>query len=81
MRLGEKQKEILNLMNNGWELGRNLTMQGNYWLQKGGCGRGGETKHDISPDSVHGIYKKGLIRVNKKSFPLETYELTGENYE
>lgn len=75
-KLSAQQEEALKLMREGWQLGVDTTFSGGAWLQKGGCGYGGESKN-ISLATVHALSKKGLIDVDKDGFPLRTYKLTG----
>jgi hypothetical protein len=52
LKLTKKQKEIISLMQNGWELGvqtgrmvrTSLPLSDKYYLQQGGLGKGGKTK-------------------------------------
>ena len=74
--LGKRQKEILHLMANGWELGKDMGPSGHYQIQKGGLGKGGQTKHDISSDTCFALYKKGYISSRYEKFPREAFELT-----
>ena len=74
--IGKRQQEILQLMLDGWELGQSLNLHSSFWLQKGGLGKGGEAKHNISPDVCFTLYKKGYIRTKYRKFPREAFELT-----
>ena len=76
MKLGIKQKEILERMGNGLELGQSLGLHPDYWLQKGGLGKGGESNHHILWNTVNSLYKHQLIRTKYRRFPIEAYELT-----
>ena len=66
-------KEILCLMSDGWQLGLD-TSTGRPWLQKDGCGIGGETKQ-VHTSTFLSLRKKKLIISNGYHFPLETYRL------
>jgi hypothetical protein len=76
----DKQKEILLLMNNGWELGYytgTRSSSGGYTLQKGGLGHGGECRHHIRSTSIDALEKAGYIKVIKMGFPIiRTYGIT-----
>lgn len=61
MKLSKAQQEILDLMNNGWELGKYGGLEPKYSIQKGGLGRGGESKI-INYRTILALYKKGLIK-------------------
>jgi len=74
--LGIKQKEILHLMSEGYELGLDISYRGGYWLQKGGLGRGGESKHDISSDVCWSLRRKDYISTKYRRFPTEAFQLT-----
>ena len=45
------------------------------WLQKGGCGRGGEAK-DVRYDTFRALEKKELVKKKHEGFPTSTYKLT-----
>jgi len=74
--LGKRQRAILQLMTEGWELGQGLDFYGRCWMQKGGLGKGGPAKHDISSDVVFVLYKKGYIKVKYRRFPTEAFAIT-----
>jgi len=69
------QIDTLCLMTQGWQLGVTQTFNGGCWLQKGGCGRGGESK-TVSSSTKNSMWNKGLIDTDKHGFPLCTYKLT-----
>ena len=73
-KLSQRQQEVLDLMNAGWELGLDIAFHGQPWLQKGGLGRGGDSKR-ISHATLFALHKRGLIKIAKREFPLETYRL------
>ena len=81
-RLYAYQNEVLALMGEGWELGRNMTsFHSHSWLQQGGCGRGGPSK-EVHGNTVNALLRKGLIKTKERVFPLETFQLTtGETNE
>lgn len=79
--LTRAQKHIVDRMRDGWELGESTSISsgsGN-WLQKGGCGRGGETEDGIRYDTLQSLFKKGVILVTKDGFPLRTYKLNTQH--
>lgn len=60
IKLSELQQDIINKMANGWELGRAVTLDGRYWLQKGKLCEGGEVVY-VNKRTAYALYKKGLI--------------------
>lgn len=81
MQLSKRLREILIMMCAGWELGRSETWKGGWWLQKGGCGKGGECRYIHGRTNVRLLVKEGLIALNKRSFPTTKYHLTSKGYE
>ena len=79
--LGSRQREILQLIVDGWELGLDLTLGGNYWIQKGGLGRGGESNRKISSDACQSLRNKGYIAAKYRVFPVQAFELTNAGRE
>jgi hypothetical protein len=64
--LTPRQREVIELMDSGWQLGLSskfITLHSTTpraWLQKGGCGRGGETK-DVNMKTFYALCDKGLL--------------------
>lgn len=75
MTLSKRQREVIDLMGEGWELARSMGFDCRYWIQKGGAGYGGESKN-VNANTGYSLYKKGLIEVNVIKYPRETYKLT-----
>ena len=73
-KLSKTQQEVVDLMRDGWEFGVSLTFDGGCWLQKGGCGRGGETKR-VSSNTLVSMRNSGLIVCSSSKFPLAIYKL------
>jgi len=73
MKRSKTQQLVLDLMKEGWELGASTGIDRRCWLQKNGCGNGGEIKN-VSAATVHALYKHGLIKRNN-GFPWCTYTL------
>lgn len=71
----KKQQEILDLMANGWELGKDMGLNSFAWIQEGGLGKGGKSL-SVSIATVHSLWKKDLIRIKSRQFPTTHYELT-----
>ena len=82
MKLNSKLIEILELMNSGWQLGNSGACMRGWWLQKGGCGKGGETKYLHGRTNVYELWTKKLIVSDGYNFPIEKYHLTekGKKY-
>jgi len=71
MKLSKTQQEVIDLMKNDWELGTSMSGEHHSWLQKGGLGKGGESK-TVSSATVHALYRKGLIK-SIDVFPTRKY--------
>lgn len=67
-------QHVLDRMRTGWQLGQSITMDGRYWLQQGGCGKGGASE-TVNASTAHALYKRGLIVRDVHKFPLQTYRL------
>ena len=76
-KLSKPQQEVIDLMRDGWELGTSMIMDSRSWLQKGGCGRGGDTK-EVNASTKHALYVRGLIERKTTEFPLVTWKLVDE---
>jgi len=78
MKLSPKLLEILELMNDGWELGFSIGVsKALWWIQKGGLGRGGEAKYPHGRIQIRRLSKEGLIANDgKHHFPTTPYFLT-----
>ena len=73
-KMTKAQQEVIAMMRDGWELGVSTSFDGRCWLQKGGCGLGGETK-SVNVRTVSALRKAGLIESAGRSFPTEKYRL------
>ena len=71
----KKQMHVLQLMNDGWELGKSSSLSGHIWLQQDGLGRGGNTE-DVHANTFNGLYTRRLIEQKKRSFPTSLWGLT-----
>lgn len=80
MKLSKKLIEILQLMNNKWQLGRGE--DGKYWLQLNGIGRGGKTKWLHGRTQIGKLLNLNFIESCGWSFPTTKYQLTdkGKQY-
>jgi hypothetical protein len=68
MKLSKTQQEIVDRLNNGWELGAMSDMSGRCWIQKPGLGRGGES-HNVSSATIHALVKKGVLVYGEYKYP------------
>ena len=80
-KLSKVQEEVLALMNDNWELGRDTGgfSSPTWWLQKGGLGHGGEARYIRKYDTGLILCNEGLIErtnPNKTEYPTERYRLS-----
>lgn len=75
MKLSKTQTEAIKLMRNGWELGISGSLYNRAWLQKGGCGKGGESKK-LSFATFESLRRQGFIERHEFRYPTQTYRLT-----
>ena len=62
MKLPKTQIDILDKMDNGWELGLATGYKGSRaWLQKGGLGYGGDSQK-VHRNTLFSLEAKGLIK-------------------
>ena len=71
------QQEVIDLMKQGWELGSSLDLSGRCWLQKGGLGRGGESK-TVTSSTIRTLDYLGFIEVASSKFPTRHWCLKGK---
>jgi len=73
MKLTAAQTRVVELMEQGWELGESVSISfGGAWLQKGGVGYGGSSEK-VSRATVHALVSKKVIVCTDHSFPTRTY--------
>ena len=73
MKLSKSQIKVINLMNDSWQLVSTMGLYNQvFWLQKGGCGRGGESIN-VNANTVRSLIKAGIITMNTREYPLQTY--------
>ncbi len=72
------QQEVIDLINQGWELGSSITLDGRCWIQKGGLGRGGGESKKVSSSTVRTLEYLGYIERGEKHFPTLHYRLKAE---
>lgn len=78
MKLTNKQKEVLILMNSGWQLGLNTSSfsSRSWWIQEGGCGKGGKVINYDKRNNISKLSSLELIKSEGFCFPAQTYYLT-----
>jgi hypothetical protein len=74
MNLSKAQQIVVDKMREGWELGCGMDLHGHPWLQKNGCGRGGETIK-VNRNTFCSLLSLGVIENVNRTFPLATYKL------
>lgn len=77
-KLSATQIWVLELMQDGYELGQSSGFGKRVWLQKGGCGKGGDVKN-ISSSTLHAMINLKLINAKpgQGAFPNpRIYQLT-----
>ena len=74
MKLSVLQQKVIDLMNEGWELGLTQGFCPRAWLQKNGLGKGGETLN-ISVATLYSLERNKLIVSQGYSYPTRTYKL------
>jgi len=70
VKLSTAQQEILDLMANGWELAEYTDYDGGWRIQKGGIGKGGESR-TVNCKTAFALWNKDLIKPvsNEFEFP------------
>lgn len=77
MNLSPFQKEIIRKLRSGWELGRHRSYLGGNWhMQQGGIGSGGQGVLAIKSQSADFLMKNKLIETIEDDFPVVKYRLT-----
>lgn len=80
MKLSKAQQRIVDLMNDGWELGYYDGLGGGYRIQKGGLGSGGDSER-VRCDTAYSLIKKAVIVPNgERSFPITRRYVLAEEY-
>lgn len=74
MKTTAKMDAVLNMMRDGWSLCYGSGLGTCIWLQKNGCGRGGDSER-VHAATFHGLFKRGLIRESHTNYPTSTWEL------
>lgn len=76
-KLTPQQQEVLDYMNDGWELGIDTGPGGSCRLQKGGIGEGGETI-TVLPSTLYKLDYLGYIERVSAKYPTHIYHLKTE---
>ncbi len=76
MKLTQKQKDVLQLMWEGYELGYDSFGE-RAWLQLGGCGYGGYAIN-LRANTFNSLIANNLVSVKAKGYPTTTYQLTNQ---
>ena len=69
------QQHVVDRMRAGWALGLTLTPTGHSWLQQGGLGHGGPTE-PVHTNTLHALYRRGVLQSGRRVFPVEEFHLT-----
>lgn len=78
IKLSNRQREAIDYMKIGYELGNGEGFFTSTWLQLGGCGRGGKI-YKISSATFFSLLKRGLIKQKMGQWPYsrpKRYQLT-----
>lgn len=73
--LTPRQREVLRLMANGWELGCDPGYRGRKWLQRGGIGSGLDTR-PVHGQTLDALSHRLLVRQCGTHAGIMLYELT-----
>jgi hypothetical protein len=77
-KLTKPQLEVIDLLRSGWGIGLSTTMDSRVWIQKGGAGRGGESRTLRHP-TFAALCKAGLVVIDgKRDFPTTRYKLADD---
>ena len=75
MKITPAQASLLRYMRVGWELGHSSSYGSRTWVQKGGCGKGGESIN-VHPKTFQKLLSNNLIEVDGKRHMTSIYKLT-----
>ncbi len=73
-KLTPDQQEVMDLIEQGWELGKDTTINGRCWIQKGGLDKGGESKN-VNFSTLRTLEYLGYIERGESHFPTSHYRL------
>lgn len=66
------EKELRELLWNGWEIAHSTGMDGVWWAQNGGIGQGGESA-TVAVNVALKLLRAGELKGTARSFPNQTY--------
>ena len=75
MKATKTQLDILQKMNDGWELGYYQGLVASCNLKEGGIGRGGQSQQ-VKTNTFFALWMKGLIVISKYGPSTDKYSLT-----
>ncbi len=75
--LSSVQKHVINLMREGWAMGKSEASTGGVWLQKDGVGRGGPTE-SVKIGTFLALARRNFIRCKSKDFPTSEWVINDE---
>lgn len=73
--LTKRMQEIVDLMNEGWEIGRSISCDSRVWIQSNGVGRGGESQ-TVHSNTFFGLLNRNVIECTSSTFPTAKYRLS-----
>lgn len=73
-KLSKAQQKIIDLLNSGWEIGWMLDSSDRCWIQKGGAGRGGESRN-VNISTARALREAGNIVCVESKFPTARYRV------
>ncbi len=74
MKVSKVQLDILQKMNDGWELGFYQGFNASCRLQEGGIGRGGKVQ-TVNTNTYYSLRREGLIVISKEDYPTDKYAI------
>ena len=74
-KLTKVQIEILMLLFNGWQIGRNEGFNPRHWMQSNGIGKGGEMRN-VNVKTFNALLLDGYIQKSKQGYPTSKYDIT-----
>ncbi len=75
MKLSKTQKEVIQLMREGWQAGWTVGIKPRTRIQNGGIGKGGESK-TLNSNTFFSLIDKKLIEQTGERYPSKKYDLT-----
>ncbi len=72
IKLSKNQQEVVNRIKEGWALCVSNSFNRRVWLQKDGCGRGGDTE-PVHGSTFYALYKRELVELKKDGYPTQCW--------